>query len=142
MTLSRDGVAAVVLLALTGAAWIETGSIPGEARLFPRLVLGVMAALSVAMLARSFTRRTEAGSFFQSPAALAITLALAVVYIAAVDVIGYLAATALFVPGLALALGLRRPALLIVTTAGFVAAVHLVFVVLFGRPLPLGLLGD
>ena len=142
MTLSRDGIAALVLLALSGAAWIETGTIPGEARLFPRLVLGVMGVLSVAMLVRSFARRTDAGPFFLAPGALAVTLALAVVYIAAVEVIGYFAATALFVPGLALALGLRRTLLLALTTLGFVAAVYLVFVVLFGRPLPLGLLGD
>jgi putative tricarboxylic transport membrane protein len=142
MTLRRDGIAALALLALTVAAWLETGAIPGEARLFPRLVLGAMAVLSAVMLVRSFARRSEAGPFFLAPGALVVTLALAVVYIAAVEVIGYLAATALFVPGLALALGLRRPVLLALTTAGFVAAVHLVFVVLFGRPLPLGLLGD
>lgn len=142
MTLSRDGIGALVLLALTGAAWLETGTIPGEARLFPRLVLAVMAVLSVAMLVRSFARRAETGAFVQAPGALAITLGLAVVYIAAVEVIGYFAATALFVPGLALALGLRRKRLLALTTVGFVVAVYLVFVVVFGRPLPLGLFAD
>lgn len=142
MTLSRDGIGALVLLAVTGAAWVEIASVPGEARLFPRLVLGVMAVLSAAMLVRSFARRAETGPFVQTPAALAITLVLAVIYIGAVEVIGYFAATALFVPGLALALGLRRTLLVALTTVGFVAAVYLVFVVLFGRPLPVGLLGD
>lgn len=141
MVPGRDGIAALGLLALIGAAWLESGTIPGEAQLFPRLVLGLMALLALAMLLRA-TAHPPAEPFLRNPGALAVTLSLSVLYLGAVDLAGYLAATALFVPALALALGLRRPVLLVLTTAVFVAALHLVFVVAFNRPLPRGLFAD
>jgi len=140
MALRRDGIAAIVLLLLVAAAWADSAGVPGEARMFPRLILTLMGALSALMLALSL-RRAEAGTpFIEHARNLAVTVALTAGYIALVEPLGYLVASALFIPALALALGLRRPVLLVLTTAGFVAAVHMVFVVIFGRPLPLGFL--
>jgi hypothetical protein len=141
MTLRRESLAALALLAVVGAAWVESASIPGEARLFPRLILGLMGVLSAIMLVQSL-RRPSAGSFFVDFGNFVITVLIAGVYISLVEPLGYLLATSVFIPVLAVALGMRRPQLLAVTTIGFVVVVYLIFVIVFDRPLPLGILSD
>lgn len=141
MTLRRESFAALALLALVGAAWVESAAIPGEARMFPRLILGLMGVLSAIMLVQSM-RRPTVGSFFVDFGNFATTVLIAAVYVALVEPVGYLLATTVFLPVLAMALGMRRPQLLAVTTIGFVAAVYVIFVLVFDRPLPLGILSD
>ncbi|MEX2642765.1 MAG: tripartite tricarboxylate transporter TctB family protein [Acetobacterales bacterium] len=137
-----DTIAALVLLALAAAAWFGSGPLPAEAASFPRLVAVLMGLLAAAMLARSLApvitgrgRREEQPFFKHFPTFLAC-LALILSYIFTVSQIGYFSATVVFVPLFAVVLGLRRPVLIALTTACFIAAVYLVFVESFSRPLP------
>jgi hypothetical protein len=100
-----------------------------------------MGVLSAIMLVQSL-RRPSAGSFFVDFGNFVITVLIAGVYISLVEPLGYLLATSVFIPVLAVALGMRRPQLLAVTTIGFVVVVYLIFVIVFDRPLPLGILSD
>src|SRR5690554_1611983 len=57
----RDRITALVLLAISTIGWLQIEHISDAARFFPRTLLGLMAVIAVAMLARSFLRH-ESGT--------------------------------------------------------------------------------
>jgi uncharacterized membrane protein YfcA len=139
----RELIAGGVLVLLTGGGWAQTATLSAGARMFPRLVLGLLGLLSVAYLLRTLVRRWPegaAGPFFTHPGRFAVALGLMAGFGAGFTQVGFVTAALMFVPAFAVALGLRRPLLLAAGTASFVAFVHLVFVVGLRRPLPPDLL--
>jgi len=136
MTLDlKETTAAAALLALAIFAWTDAGAFAAEARVFPRLVAGVMGALAFAMLARSFFANEEARqrTFFKSFPYFLLCLALIFGYVFSTSALGYFTASAIFIPAFALLLGLRRPVVIIASTVGFVVLAKLVFVQAFLR---------
>jgi putative tricarboxylic transport membrane protein len=135
---AQDRAIAVVVFILAGAMFLQAGKLPFEAGLFPRLVTAVMVMAAVAMFARSFMGpgRAKADPVFINWPLLAITLVATVLYVIAVRTIGYFTSSAIFVPAIAYALGLRDHRAIAIGTVLFVAFLYLVFVSIFGLPMP------
>ncbi|MEQ9125268.1 MAG: tripartite tricarboxylate transporter TctB family protein [Alphaproteobacteria bacterium] len=134
----KEAAAALALLALAAVAWLSAVTFAAEARVFPRLVAGVMAALALVMLGRSFFMNSEERrrQFFKHFPTFMLCLGLILGYVYTTSLLGYFTASAIFVPAFALLLGLRRPVVIVASTLGFLLVTHLVFVEAFERPLP------
>lgn len=134
----KETATAAALLALAIFAWVDAGTFAEEARVFPRLVAGIMGVLATAMLARSFFTSQESRDrqFFKSFPYFLICLALIFGYVYSTSLLGYFTASAIFVPAFAFLLGLRRPVVIAASTVCFVVFTNLVFVQAFQRPLP------
>ena len=120
---TQDRAIAVVVSILAGAMFLQAGQLPFEAGLFPRLVTAIMVMAAVAMFARSFMElgRGAAEPLFINWPLLAITLVATVLYVIAVGTIGYFTSSAIFVPAIAYALGLRDHRAIVIGTVLFVA---------------------
>lgn len=134
----KESATALALLALAAGAWFGAVTFAAEARVFPRLVAGVMAALALIMLGRSVFMATDTQQrrFFKHFPTFLLCLGLILGYVYATSLLGYFTASAMFVPAFALLLGLKRPVVIAASTLGFLVVTHLVFVEAFDRPLP------
>jgi hypothetical protein len=115
--LSRDGVAGLVCLAGSlFLLWVSRGLpqpalVPIGPAFYPRILFGITAALSVALIVSDLRRRAR------RPAAapvsyrlVVLTFAVFTVYVSLLPVLGYRVATLLFVAGLQAALDPPRTA--------------------------------
>lgn len=135
----HDRIGAAALFVLCLLAWSRSARFPDDAIVFPRIVIALLAVLSVAMLAKTFLGSgvaTERRRFFIDGRRFGLTALAILAYVVAVSVLGYFTATIVFLPLMALGLGYRRPFPLALMAAFFCGAVFLVFVVMFERPLP------
>jgi hypothetical protein len=130
---------AVLLLALTfGFEQMPEGLTQGlGAEFFPRLVLGTILALSVALALTSAPRGEPLPPI--APLVYASAVAL-VVFMAMVWLIGMLPAMLLFLIGLGMLWGERRPIVLLASSTLVLVAIWAVFVRGFRIPLPQGYL--
>jgi len=135
----HDRIGAIVLLLVCALAWGRSARFPADAIVFPRMVIALLAILSVAMLAKTFFGSRAADSdrpFFINGLRFMLTILAILAYVFAVSVLGYFTATIAFLPLMAFGLGYRRAGPLAVMAVCFCGAVFLVFVTLFERPLP------
>lgn len=136
-------VAAVLLVAVgvtvfaqtTELARLDSGSDPGAAG-YPRLLAGLLVVLAVGV-------GMQRGGGEPAPSAVgglrvggAVVLLLGYGY--ALDALGYIGSTVLFLAGAMLLMGVRRPVPLVVAPVLFSVVVYLVFQAVFGVPLPRG----
>ncbi|MBB3897460.1 tripartite tricarboxylate transporter TctB family protein [Roseococcus suduntuyensis] len=142
MVLHRDSIAALFILLLVAGGWYDLQGVATDAAMFPRLILGAMGILAVVMFTTGLRRAAPDMPFVEHARNLAITVGLTALYIIAVEPVGYFPATFVFVAVLAFTLGLRRPLLVLASSAAFTGAVWLVFVAAFSRRLPPGFLFD
>ena len=134
----------VVLLAGTVFAARNLANIPDDAKLFPNIVLIIMAIGSVMMMIRSLTgasRRVQGNTienwrFTIDPIRCTGGIALFVVYLIAVEPLGYFTATALFIVAAAVVGQFTNWQALLASALGFCLFVYLMFVLLFDRALP------
>lgn len=133
--------AAGILLA--GAIYSETLKFPAyavHASQYVMFLLAVMAILCglliVASLKSGGAGKTQ---WVKAPGPFAATVALTLVYVLSLKYAGFYVASAVYMLVLAFLLGLRRPLLLIVSTAALLALVYGVFVRFLGVPVPLGI---
>jgi len=141
MTLHRDSIAALAILAAAGAAWVHLSEVAPAAAMFPQMILGVMGILAAVMFVQGIRSAAPEQPFVIHARNLLIALSLTAIYIAAVEPLGYFPATLIFLPLLAYGIGARGwmvPAVAL----GFTAAVWLVFVYAFSRRLPMGVFFD
>lgn len=140
---------AAVGLAIFGYVLIETMSFSREARPFPRVIatVGIIAAL--ATLVQSFrsmlSARREAARELPALSGarrhdLLVSYLGPPVYGAMLLAFGFWAASAVFLAGLLLVLGERRPAFVGGITVGTLGAIYLIFEIGFGIRLPGSLL--
>lgn len=137
-----------VLLSGVAFAAFNLASIPDEARMFPNIVLTIMAIASVMMMIRSLTgvsRRVQGNTienwrFTIDPVRCAGGIALFVVYLIAVEPLGYFTASALFIVAASIVGRFTNRKALSASALGFCLFVYLVFVLLFDRALPQELL--
>lgn len=114
--MGRDGAIAVGLLALCALLWVQLGTVPSNPLVpigptfYPKLLLGVMTFLALTLLAmdlraghRAAPRGPASGWAAYRPAG--VCFGLSVFYAFLLPGIGYLAATTLYVAGLAWGLG-------------------------------------
>lgn len=118
--MSRDGAIGIGVLALCVVLWGQLASVPENplvpigATFYPKILLGVTALLGLALLVsemRAGHRAApgKAGGGWATFRPAVVTFGLSVLYAVLLPGIGYLAATTLFVGGLAW--GLRTPTL-------------------------------
>ena len=130
---------------------IQSFRYPGDSSQFPRFLSGMMLILSIVLLLRTLARRPaadcgdakvaepEGGTRPRFPISVSVFLSI-IAYILAIQYLGYLVATALFMLGSMWFFGQRRILLSLAATALFMALVYVLFVHFFGLRLPEGLL--
>lgn len=136
---TRDMVAALILLAVTGVFWWDSTAIPAaEAQMFPRLVLVALGLLALLLLVRGL----RAGPLraqtrvIETHAAFAAFIGTTVVYGVAVGYLGFFTSSVVYIPLVARLIGLRSAKLNALVTGVFLLVTWLIFVALFARPLP------
>lgn len=133
--------AAGVLLA--GAIYSKVLKFPAyavHASQYVKFLLAVMAVLCLLLIVASLRSvDTSKPQWMKAPGAFTATVAMTLVYVLSLKYIGFYAASTVYMLVLAFLLGLRRPLLLLVSTAALLALVYGVFVRFLGVPLPLGI---
>lgn len=136
-----DIAGAVLLLAGTAVAWAASSGFPGEARVFPQLVMGMLAIAGAVWFAKAVRRSVgthadaapREGGRLRLVAIIALTLA----YILAIIAIGYFVPTMIYIPAVAAILGSRAWHWIVLAAVLYCVSIYVVFVLLFARPVPL-----
>ncbi|RYH12249.1 tripartite tricarboxylate transporter TctB family protein [Tropicimonas sp. IMCC6043] len=137
-------VVGTLLLLATLFAWQNLSGLPEDAKLFPEMVLTVMAVATVIMMIRSLTGASqraqgaeiETWHFSINPKRMVGGLALFAGYLLIVETLGYYTASALFIIVAAAFAEYRSWRALLAATLAFCIFVYAVFGLLFNRPLP------
>jgi len=141
----QDIVTGIVIAILAGAGVLEARTLPTGAAMLPTATLGVLILLSGLMIGRGVIgalKATEAmptPPFIVAPKRLAIGIVAMALYIAGIEVIGFYATTAIFIPCTALVLGGCRFKFIALASLGFLGFVYVVFTLIFERVLPTGI---
>jgi hypothetical protein len=136
-----DPIAGLATLAIAVGFFILSFSNSGGAELFPRIIAVLMTVCSIGLIARGFVRRS-----LTLPAAMdavvarriIIAIALTIAYVALFAPLGYLVSGLIFVPAMALALGLRNYVTIVSATVIYVVGLYFLFSAVFHTPLPEG----
>lgn len=155
--LGRDGIAGLVCLGLSIILLVLTRGLPQSALVpigpdfYPRIVLGIMAVLSVMLIAADVLSRWRSRGAVTAPAAAAeernyrlvtVTFAVFAVYVLLLPFLGFRIATFLFVAALQAVLekpqGWRRWTVVITAAAATVIVTYLAFEVYLSVLLPRG----
>jgi putative tricarboxylic transport membrane protein len=129
--------------------FIGAGSFSPDASLFPRLI-AVLAMLSAAFafvpsFREALARRTDAQALSLECTDwrdVAISYAGPPLYCGLVALLGFWLSSAIFLAGLLFALGTRRIPVILALTGGTLALIYIAFELVFGIPLPSGMLFD
>jgi hypothetical protein len=156
--LGRDGIAGLICLGLSIALLVMTRGLPQSALVpigpdfYPRIVLGIMAALSVMLIAADVLSRWRSRGAVTAPAAavaeernyrlVTVTFAVFAVYVLLLPFLGFRVATFLFVAALQAVLekpqGWRRWTMVITAALATVIVTYLAFEVYLSVLLPRG----
>ena len=138
------GVAGGIVVACI-LGWRNLSSVPIEAKIFPSVLLIVLAGLALAIIGRAVLFPHAARlddpdnknwSFFRHIPRFVITLVVFVGYAFLLDILGFFTSSILFLVGLTLLLGYRQPVKIAIAYVCFLIFVYSIFVALFDRPLP------
>lgn len=133
----RDPVAAVVIFTLALGAYLVAGTYTGGAEIFPRGIAMIMMICSAILFARGVFRPTS-GEPMTGPEMVRVGVVIVgtLVYIVAVDFLGFVTASFAYVPLTAYYLGIRNHVLVWASTLIFVTVVAFLFRTIFHVPLP------
>ncbi len=133
----RDPISAVFIFALSTAFFIMSGNYHGGAELFPRGVSAIMMICSALLFIRGL-RNPTTGERMAADAVLrvAAVILLTIIYILAVDNIGFVTSSVVFIPLTAYVLGVRNYLMIGLSTFIFVFGVAFLFRQVFYVPLP------
>lgn len=133
-------IVALGLMCLCIVGTIEAAGFPQESAYLPTAVFAAASLLSLVWAGQSFATRLRGGGFLiiepLELRRLALIAAGALVLAVAIPTLGFFTSFALLVPGIAWAIGYRRPRGLAVGTAIFTGVLYVVFVLVLNRPLP------
>ncbi len=135
----HDSVAAVVILGACAGVWWQTERMQSASAMFPRLIASIAAVLAVIYLLRSLVRMrtaTRRPTFFIYFPRWLLAFGLVAAYALLFPVVGFITATLVFVPLMALATGVRRPLFTAVLTVVFAFSSYGLFAVALRRYLP------
>lgn len=142
MSLGRDGIAGLILFAISLALFIQSFSLPHlpivpvGPGFYPRIVLAFMALASAALVVQDLARsRAPAAPVAIGPRRnyrlVGVAFAIVAAYVVLLPLLGFRLATALFVAALQAAIDLprsaRRWAVLMAVAVATAAAIYLVF---------------
>ena len=106
---------------------------------YVKFLLAVLTVLcSILVVSSLMTHDSERVQWVKAPGPFTVTLVLTVLYMFSLKYSGFYVSSALYMLLLAPALGLRRPLLLLTSTAALLALVYSVFVRFLRVPVPLG----
>ncbi len=138
-----EAAAAALVLGLSGLALAQAIEFPGNAKHFPSAVLALSMALSLVWLVQSaialHARASRPAAVASDGAALRrllIVVAATILYVVATEFLGFLTATAVFVPLTAIALGIDRIKVIVPSAAVFVLGLYVLFDLVLRRPMP------
>ena len=135
------------LFMIFAGVFISAGSFSPDASLFPRLI-AVLAMLSAAFaFVQSFrealARRTDAQALSLGSTDwrdVAISYAGPPLYCGLMVLLGFWLSSVIFLAGLLFTLGTRRISVIVTLTGGTLALIYVTFELVFGIPLPSGML--
>lgn len=128
-------IAAAIVLIMLGTA------LPLGSAMFPLTILGVVGALSTALLVQSFLegRRREAGEGSSNDLGkVMLGLLCVLIYLVAVSKLGFYVSTFLMIPLMSATFGYRRWGRSLFGSALFTVMLYLLFDMAMGRSLPHG----
>jgi hypothetical protein len=136
-----------ILFLVFAAVFVDAGSFSPDASLFPRLI-AVLAMMSAAVAFVRSLRGAVAGrhaAAVRTRAAicwrdLLISYAGPPLYCGLITLAGFWIASVIFLAGLLFVLGTRRVRLVVLLTAGTLALIYVAFELVFGIPLPGGMI--
>lgn len=132
----------LALIAVGGAAGVAAFAIGGGDGAWGPRIVPLLAAVTIAAAGLALVRPappTGAGEGAGDPTApVILLLGVAILYVIAIDCVGYLVATALAAPAAFALFGMRRPLLLLSAAIAVPLVLHAVFFRLLGVFPPLG----
>jgi putative tricarboxylic transport membrane protein len=143
---SGSALFSAVLFVVFATAFIQAGSYSPDAALFPRLISAVAMACAALTFAQSVRRPAGQVSEPQTGAIrwrdLLISYAGPPLYVGLMVLLGFWAASAMFLAGLLVMLGTRNPLIVSLITAGTLILIYVMFELAFSIPLPAGMFFD
>ena len=135
---------AFALLLVCALAWLKARSLPVDAKMFPDIILGVLAFSTLLMLYRAVTGISERVQgddvkdwrFTKHVPRFLGSFAVFILYLLVVSRVGFFTASAGLIIAMSVLTGFRNWTVILASTVGFCIFVYLVFVLLFERPLP------
>jgi putative tricarboxylic transport membrane protein len=97
---------------------------------FPQLLLTLMLIAAAVLAVRSFIRTTATPITSMRWQALAVTLLISALYLAAFVSVGFIPATVVLIPLMSWLLGFRRPLVIVLVTAGMTIGLWYAFTLL------------
>lgn len=125
--------------------WHNLSSVPLNAKAFPLTLTAILGVLAAIIGGRAIFRPDAAGfndpkkanwTFFVHVPRFVFTIAIFVLYVVALEPVGFFVSSAAFLIALALVLGYRKPKMVVLTYGLFLLFVFSIFVAVFDRPLP------
>ena len=152
---TKDMYSAIFLLILSLLAYIESLSYPTDSAYFPRVIIGLLALLSFALLEKSLstmkqsrqekgtgeqTKATEVISLFRSQAFKKAILMIAgsVIYLFVLSSVGFYATSLVYLFVMIWLLGVRKIRTILLSTFVVLFFIFLVFSAFLSVPLPEG----
>lgn len=132
----------IVLIAISGLVYLMISQLPREASLYPIFVTTLFLLLSIILLFKTyFKKEDEETTVFKSIELKQIVFVLIAsgLYIALINIIGYVVSTALYVLSILIGLKLDKKKSIFISF-GFCIFVYVLFKVLLKVPLPRGII--
>lgn len=138
--LARDLSTALSVLVLATAVFIFAQGYPDEAGFFPKLIAGVLALLSVAMIVRSLLRWKHGTGddfvMFEAPWPMLGAVVITALYFAVLSQVGFTLSSLVFIPLSAWLFGYRKLHVTVPLAIAFVVALIGLFSGVLGLPMP------
>ena len=147
--MTLDVVIGLILILFSGWFWFLSLAFPEAAQMFPQLFLTVTFLLSVLLLINSLAEQSkkikkgksqEGDSFIRQFALPCKAYCIMVLYIAGIRLLGFFAATTVFMAAFMYFLKVRKPLVLLCVTAGMDLFLYAMFCVGLKLSLPSGIL--
>lgn len=134
----------IFLLACCVFAFLSIRELPADAKMFPNIILGVLAICVGVALIRSLSgvsqkvqgKSVKEWRFFTNLKRFIICVAIFSIYLLLIESIGFFISSTLLIICTATFVGYRNYLNLALSLIGFLLFVYLVFILLFERPLP------
>lgn len=152
----KDLYSALTLLIVCGLTYWEASSYPAESSYFPRIIIGLLAILSVFLLGKALLqgreKKTEEPADAPKPAGglplwknrifvrVLLMICVALIYLVVMSSVGFYLITLFYLPLMMGILGVRRLKIIALSTFSVLFFIYLVFTVFLKVPLPTGIL--
>lgn len=148
--LTKDAYLAIAIVVFSIAVLLSTLSYPYQSAYFPRFILVLLGGLGCALFVKEIKKRKPQSArkdgdqppVFQNPAFIKVSMMIvySVVYLLAIDYVGFFTTTIVSIPIMIWLLGVKKPSTIIISTGVVVFFIYLIFDIFLKVPFPEGLL--